>query len=218
MTMRTPTNPRLVEQTRLEHGAAAAAHERASRPRGLIVMAGLVLVIACVYALLGYSARSSALAQVDAERAKAAETARLVDKLVGSGVSTNAGAVQANEPDAKAASNLEKLAEQMGLGKVPVSEGESTMGENIPGLVQRSYKANLYNKPSDKLLAWMQAAQNGAPAPSGVQIARINLRPATGVEPVPAGGVGGVGGAEAGQAATGGWNLDIEFTRLERKQ
>jgi type II secretory pathway component PulM len=207
---RTPYDPQLVEQSRLELSMAASAHERASRPRGLVVLAGLVLVAASIYALVGYRSRASAMALVDRERTQAAEIARLVEQLVG-GSAAGASATQTFEPDPRAAGKLEKLASDIGLGKVVINAGEAALQENIPGHTLQQYTASVYNRPADKLLAWLYAAKT-ATDPAGVSISRISLRPATGTESIP-----GASPAEPGQTATGGWNLDVAFQRLERK-
>lgn len=179
------------ESARLELGMAAAAASRRNRPKGLIVVTTLLLVGACVYALVQARARSAAIRDLEARRTRLGQIEQLGQELE---QMKTRQAIRGLEADPYTASKLETMAAAANFKLTgPVSDSDA--GGGVTGLVQRKYSARAQNQNPVALLTWLQMTQ-GTDIPQ-LEIARVSIRPGS---------------------AEGAYNADIDFTRWEKRK
>lgn len=186
-----------VEQARMDLALAAGAGERANRPRVLLFAAVLLLAIAVVYAIVGFSEREGALGRVATARKNADDMIKLVNQVR---ALQETLAKRGLDPNPHIGASLEQLAQFSGTtlsGNVSDTPGTAT---GQAGMTQRRYTARFVNQDPAALLQFLNVTQE-APETAGVEIARINLLPGT-ADPT------------SGQVL---WNLDVDFTRWERQ-
>lgn len=187
------------DDARLELVMAASASERANRPRGLVLLAGIVLVGAIIYAVMGISSRSAAAGEVATERSESDQVAQMVERIRGLQA---AQALRGLEPNSRIGPEIEALAESQGLkadptGKKLVITESEVSGIAVPGIVQRKYRATLVGQEPEAILNWLNLVQSSEQT-RGVEIFSISMKP----EPL---------------GSRGAWNLDVDFVRWERK-
>lgn len=183
------------EAARTELGIAASVSERKNKPKVLVVLALLLLLGAGIYAATQFQARGEALAKLNERRERTEAIRRLVGEIETLKKKETARGL---DPDPRVAAKLETLAEGVGFKlSGPVSDAES-MSTGV--MVQKKYSARAANQDPVALLRWLQATQSGETP--GLEIARLSVRP----------GAGGGGGGE------GAYNVDIDFTRWEKRK
>lgn len=188
--------PSVAEQARLDLSLAAGAAERANRPRGPLYAAVALLVIACIYALTGLSARQSSLAAVSRERRRANEIIALVNEVKSY---QKALAERGLDPNPHIGAELERLAGYSGLqisGQVADMPAPETA---VAGMTPKGYRARFDNQDPAALIQFLNATID-APEVSGVGIRNLEMTPGA---PDPA----------TGQVF---WNLSVDFIRWER--
>jgi type II secretory pathway component PulM len=187
------------DESGLELLMAASAAERANRPRTLVVLAGLVLLAAIGYAVLGVSSRSAAAGAVESELRQTAELTRVAERIR---ALQAAQALRGLEPNSRIGKEIEDLAAEEGLTADPAGRklviGESEVsGQAVPGVAQRKYTAKMTGQDAAAILRWLNNVQT-SDRTRGVEISALNLKP----EP---------------QGTRGAWNVDVEFVRWERR-
>jgi hypothetical protein len=190
-------SPSTAEQARMDLSMAAGASERANRPRMMLYVAVLLLVIAAIYTLAGFSSRQAALGRVAKARKGADDMIKLVNQVKGLQKTL---AERGLDPNPRIAFELEHLAQLSGLtltGAVTDTPGTAT---GVAGMSQKRYTARFANQDPAALLQFLNVTQE-APETAGVEFARINLLPGS---PDPA----------TGQVL---WNMDVDFSRWERQ-
>jgi hypothetical protein len=190
-------SPSDAEQARLELTMAAAGAERANRPRGLLYLSLVLLAAAGIYALMGLSARSAAISKVAAARRSADEVIQMTNDLKTLQATLEARGVEYNP---NVPNLLEQLAQEHRAEPASVVT-EQTSGLSGPNMIQKKYPMKFVNQSPDALLGFLDATQE-SPQTAGVEISRIEVKP---------------GGPDAttGQVL---WNMDVDFTRWERKR
>lgn len=200
----TGTSPAMREdQARIELAMAAATAERANRPRGLVMVAGLMLLAAIIYAGSGYFARAATLGRVEAERTKSrqvlasvAKVQDLRDKQASRGLIS----------DPRVGKAIEELATAAGVTQdatgraLIVPESEAT-GIAVPGVAQKKYTARVTGQDPKALMQWLVNVQSSGET-RGVEISMVALRP----------------DAALASARNGGWSMDVEFVRWETRK
>lgn len=180
---------------------AAAMRERANRSRALIILACVALLAAAVYALTGYLARSEAADRVARQAAATQQLQQLAQRFQ---AATQGQADARFAPDPLMGSKLERLAGSLGLKlSAPVEFVEVPSVGGPPGLVQRKFTARAANADPEVLFQFLVDTQDKTNYP-GLDVSAIVLRPS--------------GAATAADAThNGGWDLQVDFTRWERR-
>lgn len=192
------------EAARLELMMAAAGAERRNRPRVLVVLAVLLIIGAGIYAATQFSARSAAVADLVRQRERVAVIDRLSAEIQ---VLRERESQQGVDPDPRVAATLERLADEAGFKRTgPISDAESSRSGTMR---QKKYTARAANQDPVALLRWLQRAEAEV---RGLEIARLSIRP-TGVPTTPAPS----SGAGDNPPGSGGYNVDIDFTRWEKE-
>ncbi len=190
-----PTASSAAQDARLELAVAAAASERASKPRWLIALGVALLAVALIYTFFTYNARAAILSKVKDER-KA--TARIVDLKNLLDQENEKLALRGTARNDRMGQQIEQLASAMNVVLAgPVSDSASAAMTQL-GLQQHTYSARCINQDAGDVLKWLMAAMGALEMP-GLEINRLVFRP---------------GGATA--ASTPGWNVDITFSRWEK--
>lgn len=190
-----PGTPRpMSEEARLQIAVVAGATERSNRPRFLLVLAALALAGASVYAFLQFRDLSDARATLRAVQVTEARVEQLREQLLAAQSRSKDDGLA---PDPLTAQKLQQLATQVGLPS-SVRLGTSQSSANAPGYVRRQYNANFRAPDIGPVLDWVQQATGpNSVGLSGVELRSILLRPLR-------------------TNQTGGWDVKVEFTRLER--
>ena len=181
------------DEARMELGAAAMSADRRNRPLWLLWAAGLLLVIAMIYALTGMSTRSEAERKLEAARAREAKFASLIGDIK---TLKAAEAARGFAPDPRVVSKLEMMAREMGLKlAAPISESDSSPGSSnsVTGMNKRTYVARVVNEDPSTLLKWLEAIRSG-PGLSGVELSQIRFNTGNGT-----------------------YAVEVQFTRWEKR-
>lgn len=198
----TQTETMAQDQARMELAMAAAATERANKPRGLVILAGLLLAGSLIYALMGLSARSATLSRVANERNRTLDVIRVVDRVK---ALQNQQATRGLAADPRVAKSIEELAAAAGVkadasGKALVVPESEVTGMAVPGIAQKKYTARVSGQDPKALLEWLVNIQSSSDT-RGVEIFQLTLQPDA------AGTLG----------AAGGWTMNVEFVRWESR-
>ncbi|MBX3386973.1 MAG: hypothetical protein KF768_10410 [Phycisphaeraceae bacterium] len=180
---------------------AAAARERANTSRVLIILSLVVFLGACIYAFTGIAARREAASKV-ARQVNATQATRQLAERFRAATEGQADARFAADP--LMGSKIERLADSVGLKlSGPVAFVELPTVGGVAGMVQRRFTARAANADPAILIEFLIGSQDRAGFP-GLDITNIVLRPS-----------GRAAGAEA--THDGGWDLQVDFTRWERR-
>lgn len=186
------------EDDRLHLAAAAASAERSNRPRWIVALGCIVLLVACGYAALGLARRSAAQVELDV----AAEEARTLAAAVASLQATLAerrtdDSADRNAPDPRIVSKLTQFAAEIGIPTANLALNEGDENLNAPGLARKTYTARATNLEAANALRWLARAQEI----KGLEISQLQLTPGQ--------------GTPEGQPR---WTMSIVFRRWERRQ
>jgi hypothetical protein len=184
------------EQARLDLSMAAAGSERANRPRALLMGAGLLLVVAVIYALSGVAARAAAMGRVAAARQQTSKVQDLTGELT---ELKNRLGSRGVDYSAQTPVLLSQLATSSNVEpSTAITEGPPR--ESGPSMQQRVYTAHFVDKDPANLLTFLNQTQ-ASPLTAGIEINRIQVVPGT--------------ADETGQVR---WKMDVDFTRWERRR
>lgn len=186
------------EQARLDLSVAASTAERTNKPKGLLYFAIFLLAIAAIYAITGLTARATSLARVASTRESASRVIKLTGEVRQMQSSLTARGV---DPNPRIGFELEELAKQKGATPATTISEDRSAAPSIANMQQKVYKARFVDQQPVNLLNFLTAVPQN-PATAGVEINRLGIRPGT---PDPA----------TGEVR---WNLDVDFTRWERKR
>ena len=205
--------PPLPDSSRMELAMAAASSERANRPSFLVVLAAIVLAGALIYALTGLSARPSATARV---QSSANSTRQIIDLVEEVKASTTGLEGARFAPNPRLASELEQLAADVQLDLAGNVTSMDTPGATAPGLSQKRYSVKAANQDPAVILNFLNQAQDPEKFP-GLEVYTLFLRPnassaAPGFQPSRR-----PGSPVESARFEGGWEMEVEFVRLERK-
>ena len=193
--MDAPTTTSPSDDARLELAVAAAAAERANKPRWVIVLGTLLLIVAVIFALASYSTRAAALGKAADEWKATEEVRKLKDALDVESAKLDARGTAQNP---RVSAQIEALASAMGV-VIAGNVGDSTMAAMSQlHLQQHQYNARTMNQDPENIFRWLIATQT-SPEMAGLEITRLVFRP---------------GGATA--TNTPGWNVDVQFSRWEK--
>lgn len=187
----------LSDDAREELVGAASSAQRANRPRYLVYLGALALLLATGFAVVKLWERQALARELDgqvelnraiAQRIEALGQVQSVEDALG-------GADQIT-PDPRMLGKLSQLAKDAGLAVSQETEGEDTR-QTPRGIGRKTYTFALNNQPAEPVLTWLRKVATEHP---GVQIRRFELRPDQ--------------GTPEGKPA---WRVDVVFVRWERK-
>lgn len=183
------------EESRLQIAVVAGATERSNRPRFLLVLAGLLMAAAVVYAAM----QAQSLAAARLRIGKQQQTMRQVSALVTELRAAHAAqTLDALPRDAETTAKLERLAKSTGLPET-IRIDEVTRGAGAAGFIKKVYTTRFRAPDVGLVLDWLVEATspNNSAGLSGIEVSQIKLRPQLNVN-------------------NGGWDVDIVLSRIER--
>jgi hypothetical protein len=188
--------PVLSEDTRAALTTAASSAARSNRPRWLIYLGALAVLVALIYTAVNLTRRVSAETDLASRRAQYNEVKAEVDRINAIKAADEAlGGGDRSAPDSRMSDKITKLATDDGLVVIPTSEGDDPRGSASKTVKRKRYDFKLTNQPAALTFNWLKRVTAQLP---GVQINRIDINPGDGTDGTP------------------GWNLIVTFTRWER--
>ncbi len=182
----------LTDTARLHMFRRAGETERANRPRWMVVLAGAVLVLTAVYALLGWLDRNDAVRNLRSARTSDANLSLVLDEIRGaSQAPETTGGIGPYDPLPNPQTMLERFAERAGLERPdPPSAREEEVGE---GISRRTYQYTIVRHPTpEALIRWLDSVERNI---AGMRVDNLDLRP---------------------NSRRDGWELSVRFSRLEK--
>jgi hypothetical protein len=180
---------------RLELTVAAAAAERANRPRWIILLGCALLLISVIYALTQLSARATMFGKIAGERA---QTRKVLDLKNSIESETLALAKRGTTPDPRAGGKVEGYALQTGVTLSGAVTDTTRSANSAINMQQHVYTAKAINQEPLAVLNWLNTIQSQYET-TGLEMTRLRLTP---------------GGATT--SGTAGWNVDLELARWEK--
>jgi hypothetical protein len=174
MSRAVPAHLAAIEDARLDQAAEAARMARRNQPKGLLVVAGLLLAAMLLYLVFAAFSLQAANKDLNAMRGRAEDAVRYAGELK---ALRALGAI--NPAVTSSASQLRTRVEQAGLDaglsqtvKLPIERAESV----IVGLGSRQYKYtyDITDPNLGALLAWVQKSVAAVP---GLEVYGIKLKP-----------------------------------------
>lgn len=190
----------VVEQARLELSVAAAAAERANRPRVLVYLGVLLVVVALVALVMGLSARTKETLRLGRAREAAISLEKQKAELDALAAQVNSRGLA---PDPRMAAALEALATVGARLQLQGGISDSTDGiGNLPGgMVRKVYTARVApGQDPASIMEWLVASQDPENF-KWLEISQLRFSPAN----------------AAGKGAMGGMNVEVKFSRYEKK-
>lgn len=166
------------DQARVELAMAAATTERTNKPRGLVVIALVLLVGAVAYAGSGWMARSATLQKVESSREEARKVLAIANKVQSL---RDKQTTRGLKPDPRVGKAIEELAAAAGVkadaaGKTLVVPESEVTGLAVPGVAQKKYAAKVTGQDPKALMQWLVGVQSSNET-RGVEISMVTLRP-----------------------------------------
>lgn len=190
-----PTAPSQ-DDGRLELSMAAARAERRNRPRLMLILASLILLIAIISVFWSFTARTAAHASLSRANSTIANIRGVVDQLE---ILEDKRLDPKYNPDSGMETKLQQFAVQVGLARPEVSAKDPNISAAIKGFRKRVYSTVINESDPDLLMRWVAEATNGTSFP-GLEVESLKLTPGRTLE--------------SGKIA---WNLDVSFRRWERQ-
>ncbi len=190
-----PMSASAASDARLELAVAAAASERANKPRWIIVLGVALLLVALIYCFITYNSRAAVISKVEFERKATAKITGLKNLLDDENEKL---AARGTAPNPRMGQLIEQLASALNVVLAgPVGDSASAAMTQL-GLQQHTYTARCTNQDAGDVFKWLMASMTADQMP-GLEITRLAFRPGG---PTP--------------ANTPGWNVDITFSRWEK--
>lgn len=174
---------------------AAGAAVRANRPRWVIYLGALAVIVALIYTLVNLTRRVTAQSELSQDRARFAEIKGEADRLAQIKADEDALGGDRAGPDARMADRITRLATEGGLAVGNVSELDDNRPNPSKTVKRKRYEFKLTNQPAEPIFNWLKKATTDI---AGLQLFRLEFAPADGNEGKP------------------GWNVTVTFTRWER--
>lgn len=195
MTSMSPGAAVAIEERRERYASAAAVEIRRNRPRHLLVLAMVLLLVACITLMWSLSSRNAARDDLEQARRQAANIERLVGEwraLKADGA--DAGKMKLNEPLTTFYSKIETAATKAGVKElIPSPQPQGDSRDVRTGAVQKKIRyQRVLDADLGALVRWMEGACEDVP---GLQVYALRVQPLT---------------------AQGLWQVDVTFSRWER--
>ncbi|TVQ60865.1 MAG: hypothetical protein EA378_10600 [Phycisphaerales bacterium] len=186
--MSTTPDPTQHEDARLTLSGLAAQGARRNRPRGPVLLAGVLLAGASLYAGVQWLSLSSEQGRVERERSRAARVLQAsADLSALRAGAEEAGSESETEPISDILARLQRYGGEFGI-EIPFPR-DSTRDVR-PGLRERRYTYTLSDASIGSILGWVAAVTDRVP---GMRVYSFNL-----------------------SVRQSRWQLIVEFIRLER--
>lgn len=187
--------PVLTDDARATLTAAASGAVRSNKPRWLIYLGALAVLVAVVYTGYNLTRRVAAQAELAARRAQYAEVKIEADKILAIKAADDALGGDRSAPNPRIGDDITRIATGLGLTFTNVTEGDDQRGTASKTVKRKRYDYKLSNQPAEPIFTWLKrvTAEVG-----GVQVNRIDINPGDGNDGKP------------------GWNVSVTFTRWER--
>jgi hypothetical protein len=190
--------PQTSDDARLELAVAAAATERANKPRWIVFLAAGLLAITLVYTLTAVTARAAAFAQISKARDRTNQVLTMKAKIDQENAKLARRATAHNE---RVGETIESYAKTAGVKlSGPVIDSKATAMSNV-GMQQYKYTARGQNQDAYSVFLWLREIETNSEA-WGLELTRLKLSPGTTVE--------------GSNPPIAGWNVDVEFIRWEK--
>jgi hypothetical protein len=164
-----------VSVSRSELAARASAQAQRNKPKGVLVLGALVLLVGIVYLLVGRSALAGA------ERARSSEVATAANVLwqrarLEAHLDAQAGGDNRFDRVTNFTTLADSAAQSVGLSPVPTLRNQSQADPpGQEGIVERVYRyENVTSRNLEALIGWVAQVQSMVP---GVEISRMELTP-----------------------------------------
>lgn len=181
---------------RREHLAASAAMaERRNRPRHLLILAMVLLLVSCLMLLWSMSSRNAASTDLSNATAEAQRVQNLISEWKSlKASSADTSKMKLNEPLTTFYSKIESAATRSGVKeRIPSAQAQSETRDARSGAVQKRIRYQRVSDPDlGALVRWIQAACEDVP---GLEVYSLKVQPLT---------------------AQGLWQIDVTFSRWER--
>lgn len=185
----------LTDESRAAMTGAATGAARANKPRWLIYLGGLAVLVALIYTGYNLSRRVAAQASLSSRQSEFDEVKTEVDLLMKIKAEDEALGGDRAVADSRMADKISKIATESGLVISSVTEGDDQRPNPSKTVKRKRYDFKLLNQPAEPAFAWLKRATAEL---GGLQLNRIDITPADGNEGKP------------------GWNISVTFTRWER--
>ena len=185
---------------------AAFTNERRNRPRQLVIVSVMVLGVSCLWAFTGFQSARAAAGKLRVEHETLLKVALLTEEIARYRDQESArGGEDQFEPIPDLSSKLEKMAVDAGMQKpTRPANPTSTDVKNSNQLTRttiaygfgRGNRTSIPTQPLGPMLRWIVQAQDEI---EGLKVERLTIK-------------------RPRSAAKEGWDLQVSFARLERKQ
>ncbi|MEO1583226.1 MAG: hypothetical protein AAFR96_01485 [Planctomycetota bacterium] len=178
------------DEQRLRMFRAAGDAERANRPRWMVLLAGVLFAACAGFALLGLSARASAVEQLTIARAGEAALGRTIADIRLAQQPPETGGIGPFPPLPAPQTRLEQIAGRAGLSTLPAP---NVSQEQVDDRISRKiYQyAAIRNPSAEVLFLWLDNVEREI---LGMRVRSIELKP---------------------NQRRNGWELNVSFSRLE---
>ncbi|HYE63637.1 MAG TPA: hypothetical protein VD997_16720 [Phycisphaerales bacterium] len=163
-----------IEDARIEQAAAAARTARRNQPKGLLLLASVLLVGAIIYLTMGFLAQREAAGELRDAREQAQETVAYAARLRALKAAA-ASAPQANASVSFLRTRIEQAGMEAGLTEAVRLPRETP--ENVQqslGSRKRNFEYTISDPSMGALLSWMQRAVAAVP---GLEISSVSITP-----------------------------------------
>jgi len=186
--------PRLSEDERFELTARASAQEAGNRPRGLVILGGVLVLGSLLTAVLGWWSKASA----EEHYRNRADEAFRVQRLVAewrdlTQTETEGASSEKYQPIEGILSRMESLATRAGIKAVPQTPSQPNQPNIAGGEMKRYRYQNVRDDSLQALIDWMRLATTEIP---GMELEEISELKSEG----------------------NGWRMTVIFRRWERRQ
>lgn len=181
---------RLTDDQRMRMLRQAGVAERRNRPGWMPRLALLLILIALIYAGLGWSAQRKAIRELRATRAGDAQLTAVLTEIDRLRDSPNQGGPEVFEPIAGPQTSMENVAVEVGL-EAPAPPTQSS-DEVAPGISRKIYfYKDVRHSSAETLFEWLVEVERTI---EGMRVHSLDLQ----------------------TNGDRGWRMDVRFSRLEK--
>ncbi len=170
--MSTASDHRISEDLRYELADAARVAESRNRPRGLLVVATLLFLIAGLALIVALRQHESAVEQQRLHSDYSTRIANYTLQFAAIEDLQNSGQGELNEHINDLFSRIEKAATAAGLQNKPAIPDPKA--SNVRGAVKILYPYSMQDPSLQSLLAWVEEARSAVP---GLEVAALEITP-----------------------------------------
>lgn len=163
-----------IDDVRLQQAGQAARTARRNQPKGLLLVAGLVLLAACIYVGMALYARRAARAELSQAQSQAESAVRMAARLRAQRAAVAANPVE-TQPATQVLSRIQQAGVDAGLKKrVDLPPSPTTELPQGYSSKQTRWVFTAQDEDVAALLRWVERAVAAVP---GLEVNAISLRP-----------------------------------------